>query len=342
MEMAEFVKEMPKVELHVHIEGSIRPETVLKLAKKNGIPLPADTVEGLRQWYSFRDFPHFVEVYVAVSRCIQTAEDVELVVREFLEGQAAQSVLHTEATYTASTMEKYAGIPWPDQLAALQRARQYGKDELGVTCDFIIDIVRGDPPERARQVAEWVKDGFGNGVCALGLAGEERLGEGMYGETFAWIADQGIPVVAHAGETMGPASIREALAIPSIARIGHGVRCVEDPFLVQELRDRRLPLEVCPTSNVCLGVYPSWEEHPLGTMVDEGLNVSVNSDDPPMFGTTVTDEWQRCVEVLEFDPDIIWSLTLNAANASLLPADAKRELIVKLREGFAELDSDED
>ena len=342
MKMADFVKEMPKVELHVHIEGSIRPETVLKLAKKNGVSLPADTVEGLRQWYSFRDFPHFVEVYVSVSQCIKTADDIELVVREFLEGQAEQNVLHTEATYTASTIEKYAGIPWQDQLAALQRARQYGEEELGVTCDFIIDIVRGDPVERAQQVAEWVKEGLGNGICALGLAGEEKLGEGAYTKVFAWAEQHGVPVVAHAGETVGPGSIKEALDIPTLARIGHGVRCVEDPFLVQELRDKRIPLEVCPTSNICLGVYPSWEEHPLGTMIDEGLNVSINSDDPPMFGTTITNEWQRCVDILEFNPDIIWSLMLNAANSSLLPADKKRELIGKLREGFAELEEEEE
>ena len=138
---------LPKVELHVHLEGSIRPGTVLELAKRNGVKLPHDTLEGLREWYRFRDFPHFVEIYVAVSKCIQTAEDVEFIAREFLVGQKEQNILHSEVTYTASTIEKYCGIPWDEQIDALERAMSWGREELGVTMGLIIDIVRGDSAE---------------------------------------------------------------------------------------------------------------------------------------------------------------------------------------------------
>jgi len=325
-----FVREMPKVELHVHLEGSIRPETVLKLAERNGIELPAHDVEGLHEWYVFRDFPHFVDVYVAVSRCIRTADDLELIAREFLDGQRAQNVLYSEVTYTASTIEKYAGIPWPDQLAALERAIAYGEKELGIGCAFILDIVRGDPPERAAQVARWAVEGMGRGVCALGLAGEERLGTDIYAEAFAIAREAGLPIAAHAGETCGAESIRAVLDSAGAARIGHGVRCLEDPSLVSLLRDRQIPLEVCPSSNVCLGVFPSLDEHPLPQLLDEGLYVTVNSDDPPMFNTTLTDELLRTAKAFDFNEDILWSLTLNAANAAFLPSDKKRELVRRL------------
>jgi adenosine deaminase len=333
-----FVREMPKVELHVHLEGSIRPETVLKLSKRNDVPLPADTVEGLREWYTFRDFPHFVDVYVAVSKCIVTPDDVELITREFLEGQKAQNVLHSEVTYTASTIEKYNKIPWPDQLAALNRAREYGEKELGITMNVIVDIVRGDEPERALEVARWAAEAQGNGVCALGLAGEERLGTAQYREAFELAQAAGLPIAAHAGETQGTQSIKEVLEIAKANRIGHGVRCIEDHAVVRELRDRQIPLEVCPTSNVRLGVFPSLEEHPLPRLLDQGLYVTVNSDDPPMFGTTLTDEFQRTSKAFEFTDDILWTLSLNAARAAFLPEGQKRELMQKMREGFSEIE----
>lgn len=331
----EFLARIPKVELHVHLEGSIRPETVLQLAARNGISLPADTVEGLQAWYAFRDFPHFVEVYVEVSKCIRTADDLELLVREFLEEQARQNVLYSEFTYTVSTIEKYAGLSWKDQFAALQRGLAYGA-ELGTEAQIIIDIVRGDSLERAQEVLGWVKEGLGHGVCALGIAGEERLGTELYAPVFEAAQALGIPVVAHAGETVGPESIWEALRLAHAKRIGHGVRCVEDPELVKYLVQNQTPLEVCPSSNVCLGVYPSLAEHPLPRMLDEGMNVTINSDDPPMFGTSLTEEWIRVCREFELTEDMVFSLMQNAVNASLLPTERKAELRTALREGFAE------
>lgn len=327
---------MPKVELHVHLEGSIRPETVLKLAKRHAIPVPADTVEGLTAWYSFRDFPHFVEVYVGVSQCIRTPEDLELVAREFLDGQAAQNVLHSEVTYTASTIEKHAGIPWQDQLEALGRAKVYGEKELGISCGYILDIVRGDPPERGLEVAKWAAKGREFGVCALGVAGEERLGSAQYARAFDLARAEGLPVAAHAGETCGPESVRLICELTDPERIGHGVRILEDPQLTREFVHSQKTLEVCPTSNVSLGVFPSLEAHPFARMLDEGLCVTLNSDDPPMFGTTITDEFVRCAQTFDLSTDILWTLTLNAARASFLPENQRRELQERLREGFRE------
>ncbi|AIE84719.1 adenosine deaminase [Fimbriimonas ginsengisoli] len=326
---------MPKVELHVHLEGSIRPETVLKLAQRHGITLPAATAEGLRDWYRFRDFPHFVEVYVAVSKCIKTPDDIELIAREFLQGQAEQNVLHSEVTYTASTIEKHNGIAWPDQHAALKRAIEYGERELGVSMALILDIVRGDPAERGCQVADWAIAAHGDGVCALGIAGiEGAVPADTYADAFRAAHEAGLPVIPHAGETKGAQSVREALDKTGCVRIGHGVRCLEDPGVVRALRDRQIPLEVCPSSNVCLGVFPTLAEHTLPRLLDEGLYVTINSDDPPMFDTTVSNEFHRCAETFEFDENILWTLCLNAARASLLPEEKKRELVERLRNGF--------
>lgn len=326
---------MPKVELHVHLEGSIRPETVLKLAERHGATLPATTLEGLQDWYVFRNFPHFVEIYVAVSKLLRTPDDLELIAREFLEGQAAQNVLHSEVTYTACTIEKYNGIPWPDQLAALNRAREYGEKELGVTMSLILDIVRGDPAERGVTVAEWAVGAKDAGVCALGLAGiEGRVPNSQYAEAFRIAQEAGLPVIPHAGETQGAASIREALDTTDPVRIGHGVRCLEDLGVMRELRDRQIPLEVCPSSNVCLGVFPSLADHVLPRLMDEGLYVTINSDDPPMFNTSLSDEFFRVSETFKLDEDILWSLTLNAARAARLSDESKRTLIQRLRDGF--------
>jgi adenosine deaminase len=324
------VERMAKVELHVHLEGSIRPETVLKLARHNGIALPASTVEGLREWYTFRNFPHFVEVYIAVSRCIQSADDLETVVREFFEGQKEQDILYTEATFTASTIARFNGIPWPDQLGALGRGLEFARRELGIEGRFILDIVRGDTPEGAAEVLRWALEGREAGaVCALGLAGEESRGTGQYAEVFATARAEGLPIAAHAGETVGPSSIREVLDLGA-DRIGHGVRCLEDPSLTDELRRRQIPLEVCPTSNVRLGVYPSWETHPLPLLLQEGLYVTLNSDDPPMFGTSLNQEFTTAAELFGWGLETVRGLIDNAARAAFLPEREKAELRARL------------
>ncbi len=331
----EFCRQMPKVELHVHLEGSIRPETVLKLANRHGVKLPADTVEGLSDWYQFRDFPHFVEIYVAVSKCLRTPDDIELIAREFLDGQAAQNVLHSEVTYSATTIEKHNGIPWKDQHAALKRALDYGKRELGVSANFILDIVRGDPAERGLELAKWVADAHGDGVCALGLAGIEKIcPANQYAAAFAFAHEAGVPIVPHAGETQGADSMTDVINATQPVRIGHGVRCIEDRNLVARLRESQIPLEVNPSSNVCLGVFPSLAEHSLPMLLDEGLYITINSDDPPMFSTTLSEEFHRCSKAFQFNEDILYSLSLNAANACLLPPEEKKLLVNRMREGF--------
>jgi adenosine deaminase len=343
MSLETFIRRMPKVELHVHLEGSIQPETLLLLAERNNVTLPATTVEGLRQWYRFTNFPHFVEIYLAISSCIRTPEDIEFIAREFLRGQAAQRILHSEVTFTPYThFEMNNRIPFEDQIAALSRARQWASSELGVSAGWVLDIARSVRPlEHGLTVADWAISGMEHGVVALGLGGiEAGHPPELFEDAFDRALEAGLASVPHAGETVGPESIRGALRSLRAQRIGHGVRCLDDPELVAELRDRQIPLEVCPTSNVCLGVAPSLAGHPLPRLLDEGLYVTINSDDPPMFNTTLTDEYLRAARILRCGVEDIERLTLNAVRASLLPESNRAEMERQFRMEFTRLRGD--
>ncbi|MBI3243847.1 MAG: adenosine deaminase [Chloroflexi bacterium] len=327
MPLTSFIRAMPKVELHVHLEGSIRPETLLKLARRHDVALPANTVEGLRQWYTFTDFPHFVDIYVTMSRCLKTPDDIELITREFLIGQAEQNIVHSEVTYTAYTLYQLHRLPFDDQLAAINRARAWAAAELNTTMTLTIDIAREVSPDDGLISADWAIRGLGNGVTGFGLGGNE-VGNPpeKHKPAFDRARAAGLASLPHAGETVGPESIWGALNSLKAERIGHGVRCLEDPKLIDELRARQIPLEVCPTSNVCLKVAPSLAEHPLPKLLEAGLYVTLNSDDPPMFNTTLTDEWLAATEAFGWGLDVIEKLSLNAVRATLLPADEKAKL----------------
>lgn len=333
-----FIRAMPKVELHVHLEGSIRPETLLRLARRNRVSLPHHTFQELRQWYKFRDFPHFVEIYVKISRCLKTADDIELIAREFLQGQAEQNIQYSEPTYTAYTIYQHCGIPFAEQFAALNRARVWAERELGVTMNVIVDIAREVKPEIGMITAGQVIENYGSGIGALGLGGYE-IGHPpeKFRDSFDRVNAAGIPCILHAGETGGADSIWGALRIAHSRRIGHGVRCLEEDTLVEYLRAEQIPLEVCPTSNVCLGIAPSIAQHPIQTLIQKGLYVTLNSDDPPMFNTTLTDEFLKCANAFGWDASVCESLTLNALRASLLPMEDKINWEQEFRAEFARL-----
>jgi adenosine deaminase len=333
-----FIRAMPKVELHVHLEGSIRPRTLLELAEKNGVDLPATSVEGLHDWYAFRSFDHFIEVYLAAAACIRTPDDIERITSDFLDGQADQNILHSEVTYTASTQRMQSGIPLDDQLDAINRARARAEKELGVTMTLTIDYPRNLDPDEFTEVARWAADNRSRGITALGLGGPE-VGHPpeLFREAFEVAREAGLPGVPHAGETEGAGSVRGALRYLHAVRIGHGVRCLEDLELVAELREKQVPLEVCPTSNVCLGVAPSFSEHPLPRLLDAGLYVTLNSDDPPMFGTTLTEEYLRSAAAFGLGRHEVAELVRRAAAATLLPKPERDALVEKTEKGLDEL-----
>lgn len=339
MNLEQFIRAMPKVESHVHLEGAIRPATLLQLAKRHHVALPADNLAELSAWYTFRDFPHFAEIYQTLSRCIRSTDDIEFITREFLAGQAEQNIRHTEATFTALTHYRNRGLSFDDQLAAIDRAREWGERELNTSLRVIFDIPREfAAPEEALQLVQWLVTRRPASVAALGLGGYEvGFPPEKYHAAFEYAHREGLTTILHAGETEGPTSIWSALRLGRSVRIGHGVRCLEDPDLVAYLREQQIPLEVCPTSNVCLGVVKNFASHPLPKLLAENLYVTINSDDPPMFSTTLTEEFIRISQQFGFTQADLQRFTMNALRASLLSETRKIELEKDFIGQFAKL-----
>lgn len=340
MTLRTFIRRMPKVELHVHLEGSIRPETLLTLAERNNVKLPAESLEEMGEWYQFSDFAHFIEIYFAICNCIRTPDDFELIASEFLKHQAEQNIKYSEVIFTPYTHHKH--VTFDEQLAAINRARKKAEAEYGVKIGLVPDLSRQmRPVEESFQVVDWAIENMENGIIALGFGGPEIDNPPeIFSETFERARIAGLPSLPHAGETEGPQSIWGAINALSAVRIGHGVRCLEDVELVAYLRGKQIPLDVSPTSNVCLGVAPTLEEHPLPQLLDEGLFVTINSDDPPMFDTTLTNEYLRIVNSFDFDEVRIKQFVLNGVCASLLSSKAKEALEKNIRAQFVELENE--
>jgi adenosine deaminase len=230
-------------------------------------------------------------------------------------------------------------MPWADQLAAINRARRWAEAEFGIRMGLIVDIPRVVPEEEGLWVADWVIESYGlsdsGGVIALGLGGPEvNNPPERYKSAFDKVRAKGIPCILHAGETLGPDSIWSALRTAGSVRIGHGVRAIEDPTLMAYLKATQTPLEVCPTSNVCLGVYPSLVQHSLPKLMEAGLYVTINSDDPPMFNTTLTNEYLVCAEAFGWSAQVIQQLVLNAVHVALLPTEEKQRMIEAFQRQF--------
>jgi len=328
-----FLLRLPKVELHVHLEGSMRPAVLLELARRNGIELPAQDEAGLKRWFRFTDFEHFVQVYLACSRALRSPEDFQLLALDFLTEQAYQNVVYTEVHFTIST-HLANGVNGDEVLAALAEAIAEGERRHGVTLRLIPDIVRNVGVEPADRTLEWALAGWKRGVvAALGLSGSERLFPNEpFREHFAAAKREGLHRVAHAGEHAGPESIRSALDVCSAERIGHGVRAIEDPALVEELRAAQIPLEVCPTSNVCLGVFPDLPGHSFDRLYRSGLALSVNSDDPTFFNTNLTLEYLRLHQTFGYSPAELAGFSLAALRQSFLPEPERTALEESFRQ----------
>jgi len=313
---------LPKVELHVHLEGSMRASTVVELAERYGVELP----EGLRDGRSvFRDFRHFIDEWVAGLACLRTPDDLRRVALEFCEDEAAQGVAYAEVSF--SLPDHAARLDdWDAALEAVLAGFAEGERTFGIVCRPYVDLVRGIPLELSRRAMRTAARFAERGVVGIGLGGEERFPPEPYAGVFREARGAGLRSIPHAGETHGPASIRGALEALGADRIGHGIRILEDPGLVEEVRDRGLGLDVCPTSNVMTRSVPSLAEHPLPRMLDAGLLVTLNSDDPSMFGSPLSDEYAKVRDAFGFDDGTIAELARNGVRASFADDARKREL----------------
>lgn len=334
-----FVRSMPKAELHVHLEGAIRPGTLLKLAQQNNVSLPTQDIDGLRDFYRFRDFDHFVQVYVTITGCLRKPDDYRLIAYEFGSDCARQNIRYAEVTFTIATNMRLTSLPWQAIMEGLNAGRQAARARFGVDWRWILDISRNEP-ETQDAVVDIALAARDRGVVALGLGGSEAdFPPQLFTESFARAQQAGLPCIPHAGETAGPASIWSALRQLHADRLGHGVRCVEDPSLVEYLRKHQVPLELCPTSNIRLGVYSDYAAHPFRRLWDAGLHLTVNSDDPPLFGVDLNHEYQVLVDHFGFRRPELEQISLNAVRASLLPESQKVQMEREFLDEFSKLDS---
>jgi aminodeoxyfutalosine deaminase len=328
-----FIEALPKVELHVHLVGSASPRTVLELAARHsGSRLPRDE-EGLRAFYEFRDFPHFAEVYGAVSDVVREPEDVATLVGGAVRDLAAQHVRYVELTVTPYTHVR-GGMSMPGVTEALDLAVKQAQT-YGVRVAYIFDIASEHGAEAARATLDHALNHPPEALVGFGLGGieQERAPyRDAFRDAFRAASAAGLRSVPHAGEMTGPETIWEALDGLGAERIGHGIRCLADPRLVARLREECIPLEVCPTSNVCTRQVPDFAAHPLPRLRDEGLNVTLNSDDPPMFGTTLTDEFRAVAHTFGYGPAELADLARNAVRASFLDEPAKQQLLAEISE----------
>lgn len=287
----------PKVELHVHLEGTIRPHTLLSLAERNRLPLPASTEEELAKLYEFRDFAHFVEVWMLTTNCLRTADDFRQVVVDYATEAASHGAVYIEGIF--SPAERVAtGVEWDALFNGYCDGAQQAEEETGVIVRLTPDLHWGVEPDQACEVARRAAAFRDRGVVGLGAGGEEgRRAPQEYAQAFAIARDGGLGSVPHAGETLGPAFIRAVLDDLGADRIRHGIRAIEDPGLMEELTGRGTVLDVCPTSNLRTRVVDALEHHPLPRLIAAGIACSVSTDDPAMFGTDLTHEYELVAQL---------------------------------------------
>ncbi|WP_327104703.1 adenosine deaminase [Nonomuraea glycinis] len=329
MTLDAFIQALPKVELHVHLIGSASVPTVLELSRRHPDSAVPTSEEELRAFYTFRDFPHFAQVYGAVNALVREPEDVAALVLGLARDLSTQGGRYAELQVTPYA-HHIMGLPKREVTQALDIAAKQSLAEHGVEMAYIFDI----PSEFGREAAEITLDhALGEPPAALvgfGIGGiEQRRApyRDVFRDAFAAARAAGLHSVPHGGEMTGPETIWEVIEGLGAERIGHGIACLDDPRLVAYLRETQLPLDVCPTSNVRTGQVARIEDHPLPRMLAEGLFVTLNSDDPPMFATTLSEEYRLAARVFGLGVQDLARLAGNGVRASFLPAERKRALL---------------
>lgn len=328
-----FLRRLPKAELHLHLEGTILPATLVELSSRPGRqPLSQETAAAV---YRFNDFSGFMDAFRLITSLLQSPEDYELAAWRMLEHLAAQGVVHAEVYISVGVIYHFRNHDpgcFEPIFVALERARERAQRELGITLYWIFDAVRHFTVEEGARVfrkAAELRPKYPS-IIGIGLGGDERrTGSAPYADVYAEARAAGLRLTNHAGETTGPDAIREALAIGS-DRIGHAVSAIHDPALIQELNAQRTPLELNPTSNVRTGVCPSFAQHPLRAYFDAGLLVTLNSDDPAFFGSDLLGEYRLAHTQQAFTRNELRELAKNSFRASFLPESDKARWIAQI------------
>lgn len=318
------MRDLPKIELHLHLEGAAPPAFIRGLAQEKGERL--DGVFDERGAYKYDDFEGFLKVYEAATAVLRTPEDYARLTRVVLEQSAAQGVVYTEAFLSPDFCGGRDVSAWRDYLAAMQEA---AAEVPEVEMRGIVTCIRHFGPDKARQTAICAAETAGDFITGFGMAGNERI---LSPADFVWSFDcareAGLGLTAHAGEFGGPESVRAVLDDLRVDRIGHGVRAIEDPALVDRLAEAGTVLEVCPGSNIALGVYPRWRDHPIERLRAAGVQVTVSTDDPPFFDTTMGREYDMLAEVFDWDEGVFAEMARTALVAAFCD-DATRAAVAK-------------
>jgi adenine deaminase len=322
-QMRELINRLPKAELHVHIEGTLEPGLMFDLASRNGMKLPYASVDHVTSAYRFSDLQSFLDIYYQGAAVLQTPDDFYELMSAYLRRATADGVRHAEIFFDPQTHTD-RGIGFPVFMEGFRGAIA---DAPGVSADLIMCFLRhlsGEDAVATLREAEPHLDG----VIAVGLDSSEKdRPSHLFEDAFAQARELGLRAVAHAGEEGPPEYVISALDVLGAERIDHGIRSLEDPLLVERLRSDQIPLTVCPLSNVALKVVDNLSEHPIRTMLDHGLQVSVNSDDPAYFGGYVGDNYMQLVEALDFGSEELADLARMSITSSFLEEDRKVELI---------------
>jgi aminodeoxyfutalosine deaminase len=326
--VADFIAGLPKAELHVHHVGSASPRIVSALARRHPGTVPSDLDE-LRAFYTFRDFAHFIEVYLAVVDLVRDAEDVRMLTYEIAADLAAQQVRYAELTLTPFTSVR-AGVPVEAFVEAVEDARVAAERDHGVVLRWIYDVPGEFGLEAAAATVGYLPVSPPS-LVGFGLGGPEvGVPRPQFRPFFEQARAAGLHSVPHAGETTGPETVWDALRELGAERIGHGTSLTQDPALLAHVVEHRIPLEVCPTSNLATRAVARLADHPVKEMCAAGAVVTINSDDPPMFGTTLNREYQLAAELLELDEEGVAELARTAVRSSFLDETGKAALLSEI------------
>ena len=315
---------IPKAELHVHLEGTAPPDLIRRLAERNGLRVPDGLFDG-RDRFAYKDFLDFLETYDRAASVIRTGDDYRDVTYEYLRACAREGAVYVELT-ASPDHAALVGLDDAEHLDGIARGIDDARRDAGIEGRILISCVRNFGVEQALRVARYAAERPHPYVVGFSMAGDEQnFPAGDYAEAFAIAAEAGLGCTVHAGEWAGADSVRAALELP-VSRIAHGVRSIEDPALVAELAERGIVLECCPTSNVVLGAFPSYEDHPLPRLAAAGVRLTLGSDDPPYFGASIGGEYAVCAERFGFDDAALRELTRTAIDAAFCD-DALRGML---------------
>ncbi|MBO9444475.1 adenosine deaminase [Ruegeria sp. R14_0] len=323
------VADLPKIELHLHHEGAAPPAFIRQLAHEKRIDLSG--IFKPDGSYDFRDFAHFLSVYEAACEVLKSPEDFRRLTLAILEESAANGVVYSETFLSPDFCGGGDLAAWRDYLNAIQDAADEAERKFDITMRGVVTCVRHFGPEKAKLSAHCAAETAGDWITGFGMGGNEGVGaQGDYKWAFDCAHEAGLRLTTHAGEFGGPESVRDAVRDLGVERVGHGVRAIEDPDLIRELVDREVTLEVCPGSNVVLGLFPDFGAHPIARLRDHGVKVTVSTDDPPFFHTTMRREYEMLNQAFGWEAEDFAALNDTALSAAFCDEDTRARVKKRL------------